>query len=78
MGIALGIDFSWIFSDHESQVEAKLAASIDKNRSEKLPEIHLDSSSKHLEAVLAPVACKLLPAVVSVPAGPPKADFGRF
>merc|ERR1712026_106335 len=38
----------------------------------------LKPSWGRLGAPLAPVGCQLLPAVVSVAAAPPKADFGRL
>ena len=34
MGIALGIDFSWIFIDFRKQVGAKLVSKIEKNKND--------------------------------------------
>ena len=59
MGIALGIDFSWIFFDFGRQVGAKLASNIDKKSIQKSikkmmqTKRHLDASWRRLGAVLA-------------------------
>ena len=57
MGIALGIDFSWIFFDFGRQVGAKLASKIDKKSIQKSiknmmrKKRHLDASWRRLGAV---------------------------
>ena len=59
MGIALGIDFSWIFLDFGRQVGAKLASKIDKKSIQKSiknmmrKKRHLDASWRRLGPVLA-------------------------
>ena len=59
MGIALGIDFSWIFIDFWRQVGAKLASNIDKKSMHKkiqkmmANKRHLEASWRRLGAVLA-------------------------
>ena len=59
MGIALGIDFSWIFVDFRRQVGAKLASKIDKQTIQKnikktmANKRHLEASWWRLGAVLA-------------------------
>ena len=59
MGIALGIDFSWIFFDFGRQVGAKLASKIDKKSIQKSiknmmrKKRHLDASWRRLGPVLA-------------------------
>ena len=59
MGIALGIDFSWIFIDFRRQVGAKLASKIDRKSMQKniqkmmANKRPLKASLKRLGAVLA-------------------------
>ena len=59
MGIALGIDFSWMFVGFRRQVGAKLASTIHNTSIQKGIKIvmrtkkHLDASWRHLGAVLA-------------------------
>ena len=51
MGIALGIDFSWIFIDFRRQVGAKLASKIDRKSMQKNIQ-KMMANKKHLGGVL--------------------------
>ena len=51
MGIALGIDFSWIFVDFRRQVGAKLAPKIDRKSMQKNIQ-KMKANKRHLGGVL--------------------------
>ena len=51
MGIALGIDFSWIFIDFRRQVGAKLASKIDRKSMQKNIQ-KMMANKRHLGGVL--------------------------
>ena len=51
MGIALGIDFSWIFIDFRRQVGAKLASKIDRKSMQKNIQ-KIMANKRHLGGVL--------------------------